>query len=256
MSIRSFLLSAALALGFAGAARAACDGICLEKLTDRYLDAMVAKAPQALPWADVVGYSENGVGMMVGDALWATITAHGAPVLRASDPVTGEAAWFGMVEEHGQPAFLALRLKAIDGKISEVETIVRRKGGPAPFGDPSAWVAGPAFASPEPAPRKALLAAQARFGAGCERIDNGVRAPACTPSGTVRAQRAPLVDVRRGLVLTTGFFDYPARDLSGPTKYPESQGFIALSKISGGRVAAVQDVLTDLPYLMPAPFGR
>jgi hypothetical protein len=258
MPVRQILLAALLALAAApqALARTACDSACLERLTDAYLDAMVAKAPARLPWARVVGYSENGVHMMVGDALWGTITAHAAPVLRASDPVTGEAAWLGVVQEHGQPAFLALRLKAVDGEISEVETIVRRKGGPAPFGDPSAWAAGPAFARPASTARKALLAAAGRWAPGCVRIDNGVRAPACAPTGKVRAQRAPLVDTARGLVLSTGFVDYPARDLSGPTKYPESQGYIGLSKVRDGRVVAIEDVLTDLPYLMPPPFGR
>ena len=255
MAMRPLLLALALSLGAAGAAQAACDSACLERLTDAYLDAMVAKTPQALPWAKVVGYSENGVHMMVGDALWATTTAHGAPVLRASDPASGEAAWLGVVEEHGQPAFLALRLKAVDGRISEVETIVRRKGGPAPFGDPVAWAADPASAAPAKMSRKALLVARGRFAPGCVRVDNGVRAPACAPTGKVRAQRAPLADAARGIVVATGFFDYPARDLSGPTKYPESQGYIAAFKVRDGRIVRVESVLTDLPYLMPPPFG-
>jgi hypothetical protein len=258
MAIRSFLAAALVALAAAPAASAAaapCDSTCLEHLTDAYLDAMVAKAPARLPWAKVVGYSENGVHMMVGDALWATITAHGAPVLRASDPAAGEAAWLGMVEEHGQPAFLALRLKAVDGRISQVETIVRRKGGPAPFGDPQAWTADEAFARPAPASRKALLAAMDRLAPACVRVDNGVRAPACAPSGKVRARRTPLADAARGVVLATGFFDHPARDLSGPTRYPESLGWIGLYKVRDGRVVRIEDVMTDLPYLMPAPFG-
>jgi hypothetical protein len=242
----------ALALAESAQAKTVCDRACLEGLTDAYLEAMVAKAPAKLPWAPVVRYSENGVHMMVGDALWATITAHGAPVLRASDPVAGEAAWFGEVQEHGQPAFLALRLKAVDGRIAEVETLVRRKGGPAPFGDPEDWRADPAFARPSPGARKALLDAAGHLAPGCLRADNGVRQSACVPVRP-RAQVLPLADAARGIVVATGFFDYPARDLSGPTKYPESQGYIAAYRVRGGQVVAVEGVLTDLPYLMPPP---
>ncbi len=50
------------------------------------------------------------------------------------------------MEEHGQPAFFALRLKAEDGKIAEAETVVRRKGGPPQFGDPAAFRPDPVFA--------------------------------------------------------------------------------------------------------------
>ena len=107
-----------------------CDRACLTGLAERYMDAMVARTPAVLPWAQPNRLSENAVALDVGDGLWGTISGHGQPVLEAADPATGQAAWFGVVQEHGQPAFLALRLKAEDGKITEVETVVRRKGGP------------------------------------------------------------------------------------------------------------------------------
>ena len=73
MRIRHLLLAAMLtlaavppALARTAPAKSACDSACLERLTDAYLDAMVAKTPAKLPWARVVGYSENGVHMMVG----------------------------------------------------------------------------------------------------------------------------------------------------------------------------------------------
>jgi hypothetical protein len=116
-----------------------CDRQCLYGFVDQYLAALVAKDPARLPLAKNVTFTENNVALQIGDGLWGTITAKGADDLRAADPETGQVAYFGVVDERGNQAFFALRLKIEDHKISEVETIVDRKGyGPGPFGDPSA----------------------------------------------------------------------------------------------------------------------
>ncbi len=56
---------------------------------------------------------------------------------RSKSPIaqTGNAAWFGVVWEHGVPAYYAMRLHVSRGRIDEIETVVHRKTGlPAPFG--------------------------------------------------------------------------------------------------------------------------
>jgi len=74
----------------------------------------------------------------VGDGLWGTISGLGPEDVRAADPANGQVLYMGVVAEHGIQSFLALRMKIDDHKISEVETIVDRKGmGPGPFGDPA-----------------------------------------------------------------------------------------------------------------------
>ena len=248
---RILLAASALATLAAGAAHAApaksptCDRACLDALADRYLDAMVAKTPADAPFAPVVRFSENSVPMMIGDGLWGSSTAHSATALRADDPATGQVAWMGVVEEHGQPAFLALRLKVTGGKIAEVETVVRRKGGPPQYSEPAGYAHDPAFAEgspskPAPAALKALVngyfdALEGKSGAhpslapDCERLDNGVattkgaaaeggvegcaaqfRAHVFKPVSRVRERRYPVVDTARGVVIATGFFDLPA----------------------------------------------
>jgi hypothetical protein len=115
-----------------------CDRKCLYGFVDRYLDALVSKDPSRLPWAKMVKFTENNVSLQVGDGLWGTISGKGPEDARAADPANGQVAYFGVVEEHGSAGFFALRLKVEDRKISEVETLVDRKGnGPGPFGDPS-----------------------------------------------------------------------------------------------------------------------
>jgi hypothetical protein len=115
-----------------------CDRQCLYGFVDQYLKALVAKDPSRLPWAKNVKFTENNVVLEVGDGLWGTISGLGPEDVRAADPANGQVLYMGVVAEHGIQSFLALRMKVDDRKISEVETIVDRKGmGPGPFGDPA-----------------------------------------------------------------------------------------------------------------------
>ncbi len=225
----------------------ACDRACLQAMPGRLLDAMVARTPATLPWAGTVHYSENSVPMMVGDGLWATISARSPKPLVVADPDTGGVAWFGEVEEHGQAAYLALRLKVTDGKIAEAEAVVRRKGGPTRFGDAAAYAPDPELASPATG-RQArerltalvdgyLSSVQANDGTvltqidpACAGVENGVsttsgdkaeggvdgceaqlKAGVFAPIVRVRARRYPVVDEAAGVVVAAGFLDLPAR---------------------------------------------
>ena len=101
---------------------------------EAYLEALEARDPSRLPWADHVVFTENNVQLMIGDGLWNTIGARRRGYdLKIADPSTGQAAWFGIVEEHGHPAIMGLRLRAMMGKIAEVETIVCRSMEFGPF---------------------------------------------------------------------------------------------------------------------------
>ncbi len=212
------------------------------------MDALAAQTPETLPWADIVRYSENSVSMDIGDGIWGAASGHGAPVLEAADPRTGQVAWFGVVEEHGQPAFFAVRLEVAGGKIAEAEAVVRRRGGPPQWGDTSAYRPDLAFAQALPAKARpgrdrlktivngyfdALAGgapARAALDPRCTRIDNGldttsgpgaeggvagceaqIRARVFKPIAAVRARHFPIVDETRGVVVATGFFDLPAR---------------------------------------------
>lgn len=101
---------------------------------DAYLAALAAKDPSRLPWADQVIFTENNVQLRVGDGLWNTASAVRPGFdLKCADPETGQVSWFGVVEEWGHPAMLALRLAIVGGRIAEVETIVCRAMEFGPF---------------------------------------------------------------------------------------------------------------------------
>lgn len=231
------------------AGHGACNYACLIGFTNRYMDALVHKDPSRIPLAPDVRFTENDVQMPIGEeGIWGTISAVSANALTLADTRTGNAAWFGTVEEHGEPAYYAMRLRIRDGMITEVETVVERKPGlPAPFGDPTRLVHDPAFSQVEqPQERRERERLRdiangyfstisrndgeilTEFDPDCQRTENGIS----TTSGTfgsaalaqgceaqfklgyfhinkrVRQRHYPLVDTERGVVVATGFFDH------------------------------------------------
>jgi hypothetical protein len=103
-----------------------CDRACLESFADRYIDAMVKHDPSSVPLTDNVKFTENGVELKVGDALWNTASANTDFRIYVTDPLTGQVGYSGIVKENGTPVLISFRLKITDGKISEIEQIVGR----------------------------------------------------------------------------------------------------------------------------------
>lgn len=112
----------------AAPAAPACDRACLQGLIDQYLTALAAHDYKRVSWANSVTFTENGVALMPGDGLWATATGLGTYKMNIDEPEAGAAAALAVVQENGVDALLALRIKVINGKISEAETQVARKG--------------------------------------------------------------------------------------------------------------------------------
>jgi len=106
-------------------AQAACDRVCLIKLTDDYLAAVVKHDPAAAPLAQDVAFVENIKRIKPGEGLWKSAT--GGPTdfkIYVPDVAQQQAGWMGVVQREGKPVLLALRLKLVDGKITEAEHIV------------------------------------------------------------------------------------------------------------------------------------
>jgi len=226
-----------------------CDRDCLIGKARAYIAALAARDPSRAPLAEDVRFTENDVEMPIGDdGLWGTISGVRDGAMEVADAETGNAAWFGIVEEHGAPAYLAMRIKVEDGDITEVETVVNRApdGMPKPYGDPDQVVHDPAFNEvlpPEQRRSRARLVAIADsyfntvelndgtvfapFSDECGRLENGIS----TTSGggaasiaqgcenqfklgiykinkRIRERRYPIVDVERGVVVAAGFFDH------------------------------------------------
>jgi hypothetical protein len=104
----------------------ACDRECLRGFITQYLNAMVAHDPKSLPLAANARFTEDTKTLPLGEGLW-----KGASGLRSYrqdflDVREGMAASHVIVEEGGNPVMLGLRLKIVDKKLFEIETMVTR----------------------------------------------------------------------------------------------------------------------------------
>ena len=180
-SIRRTLAGLALVAG-AGVATAAsaqvagvpqpeqsCQRECLEGFVDRYLQAMADGKVDPELFAPAARFTENGIELPLGnEGLWATTSAVGNYKFYVPDVETQQVAFLGTVMEQASSSAtgparepeavgLSLRLRIVDGKITEVEQIAARPERPlgpgaaapsSPF--PATGAAVEAMGSPHP----------------------------------------------------------------------------------------------------------
>jgi hypothetical protein len=225
-----------------------CDRVCLIDMARNYIKALANRDADKARLAPAARFSENDVEMPIGnDGLWGTISKVREGALEVADAQTGNAAWFGIVEEHGKPAYLAMRIKVEKKQITEIETIVNRlPDKPKPFGDPDKVSHDPTWndvlSQDEWRPRERLITVTdgyfntvelndgdvfTHFTDDCGRLENGISTTSNGGSASiatgcenqfklgiyrinkrVRERRYPLIDEERGIVVATGFFDH------------------------------------------------
>ncbi len=127
---RMVALAAAVAAlaGVSANASPACSRACLVGAMDGYLTALAAHDPARLKVTSNVRFTEDGAPMKLGDGLWATNGGLGPFRLDFDDPQTGQAGALVTVQENGNIALMAIRLKLVGGAISQVESVLARKG--------------------------------------------------------------------------------------------------------------------------------
>lgn len=96
----------------------------LERLADRYLDALTAHAATRLPLAGNVRYTENGVGLALNDGLWGTASKAGKYRIVIPDVTAQQVGYMGVIEEAGQLICATTRLRVENEYVSEIETLV------------------------------------------------------------------------------------------------------------------------------------
>jgi hypothetical protein len=104
-----------------------CPRACMEGLVDQYLAALVRHDPSVLPLSKGVRFTENTEEIRIGEGLW--ISASEAPTtfkLYAVDPASSQVVFYGLMKERGRPIQLALRLKVVNGRITEIEHVINR----------------------------------------------------------------------------------------------------------------------------------
>ncbi len=219
----------------------ACDDACLTKIGDQYRAAYVKHEHTPDLFAKHVRFTENNVELSFPDGSWDVVTSEIGPPFTFTDPVTGGIGIYTAIMMREVPAFLAVRLKVEDGKITQVEHLLSTKRGvsgpPTPFGDVNHLVHDPVLSTvlsaSERRPRAELIrladgyfATLSRndgtlhtvFSPTCHRIENGMETAkdGCDVTFKLgvfrfneRVRREPLlVDEARGLVMFRGFIDH------------------------------------------------
>jgi len=135
-------------LAVGSACAAPCDRACLKAALDQYLNAVVAHNPAAAPLSAGFRQTENAVARRPGTGLWQSVMALGKLQRRYLDAESGQAGYFGTLEEAAGPAIATVRLKVEDRKIAEAEWVVARKGDPG-LGSQGGQQGNAAFHDPE-----------------------------------------------------------------------------------------------------------
>jgi hypothetical protein len=104
----------------------ACDRACLEAIADQYISAMVAHDASKAPFAPNVKFTENTIKLPLTEGLWFTASGVGDFKFYVCDPQTGQVAWTGIAKEHNKPVLLSVRIKLVNRRITEAESIVVR----------------------------------------------------------------------------------------------------------------------------------
>ncbi len=107
-----------------------CDRTCLKNNLDQYLNAVVKHDPSAAPLFVGFRQTENAVVVRNGTGMWKSLTGLGKIQRRYIDPVSQQAAYFGVVEEEGGSAIVTVRVRVEQRKITEAEWLIARKGDP------------------------------------------------------------------------------------------------------------------------------
>src|SRR6186713_204450 len=189
-------------------AQQACDRTCLRTMLDQYLTAVIKHDPAAAPL--VVGFrqTENAINTRPGQGVWKTVTGLGKVQRRYLNPVSGQAGYYGTVEEGSETPIVTVRVKVENRKLTEAEWVLARANdpglnGPRRQGGPPANLHNPEYLTANPPPDRVVPRNQrsdrdslirivdsyfdaitshdgsvALTHAGCGRVENGSPAPA------------------------------------------------------------------------------
>jgi hypothetical protein len=114
-----------------------CDRDCLDGYIDSYLQAMLEQNVSDDLFARSVRFTENGIELPLGDeGLWYGMSGLGSYKFYVPDVETGQVAFIGTVKENlsnhgandgeGNNVAVAIRLKIVDGLITEIEQLAIR----------------------------------------------------------------------------------------------------------------------------------
>ncbi len=247
-----------------------CDAGCLADMANAVVSAMPGNNWSRVHWGDRVGYSENSVGIRVGESMWRGVTAVDESPLVVADAQTGKAVWIGRIEEHGQPAWAAFTVTADGQAVGSVDATIRRSNYGPPYAEGASATDYAVLRESQRTARDVMVAGAGQFmaamdantaapeavAAECHWFVNGQDVGLCTAAfggpalarlEAVRDRQVLAVDEELGLAVVRFFEDIPATDGTG---YPLTYQVVELYRFESGRITRVEAFTSELPYGM------
>jgi hypothetical protein len=175
-----------------GGALATCDRACLSGRLDAYLGALQKHDLSSVGLAPSFRATQNGIGLARGDGHASSLIALGDVQRKYLDPVSGQAAYLGLIKETVGTALVAIRIRIEGNVVVESEEFVARQGDT--LFSPDGFEALPpripnALPRSDRRPRAEMIAAADSYFEGlathnsvgiprvegCDRLENGTR---------------------------------------------------------------------------------
>jgi len=285
-------LVALLGLMAAGAASAKtdCNRACLTGFVDTYFNALAANSPGAVPLAANARITTNGRVMRLNEAFWASAerAVYRFDIVNERLGDTGTEAV--ILNADGSKTMYMVRLKVLDGKISEVETIKANKGEADRLWNPDNLTAvSPALQltirEADQDSHYALIAAAESYWRAFQtngtpdyhpasllpdskRFENGVQTTGLVRDGAyvstaqgfdqgrfigrnIWDRRYPVVDAERGIVLSIVRFGLKDGMKSQSTATANDRLVAEFFAVKSGRIQEIHAVLFNLPDAQP-----
>jgi hypothetical protein len=178
-----------------------CDRACLRTMLDAYLNAVIKHDPAAAPLLIGFRQTENSVVVRPGNGLWKTMSGLGTVQRRYFDPVTAQAAYFGLIKEGAAQAVVTVRVKVEEKKVSEAEWLMARAGEFGPNG-PNTNVFNAESLVANPPPERVVPKADRLSRASLLGITNSYFDALTTHDGTIMEHEPGCTRVENGTVMT------------------------------------------------------
>jgi hypothetical protein len=207
------LVCAVVVLGGAttGSAQTTCDRACLTGFLNQYLAAVIKHDPSAAPL--VVGFrqTENAINVRLGDGVWKTVTGLGQVQRRFADPVSGQAGYYGIVQEGSERAIVTVRVRVEKRKLTEAEWYIARADDPGlrgahQPGQPPANSFNADYLTANPPPQRVVPVSQRLPRETLERIVNSYFDAITSHDGTVALTHPGCGRVENGSPTPAGAF--------------------------------------------------
>ena len=292
MRTRIALFAAALAVAASGAisAKADCNRACLTGFIDTYLKALAANTPGTVPLAPNAKVTINGRAVKLDQAFWdgAERTVYRFDIVNERLGDTGTEAV--LLNADGSKTMYVVRLKVLDGRITEVETVKANKGEADRLWDPDRLTSvSPALQltirEADQDSYYGLIAAaegywrafqtngtpeyhRASLMPDAQRFENGVQTTGMVRDGAYVSaaagfdqgrfigrnlwdRRYPVVDLERGIVLSIVRFGLKDGMKSQSTATSNDRLVAEFFAVKNGQIQEIHAVLFNLPDAQP-----